>query len=326
MAKWIAKSIAQHAIAMLPYSQSWNYIFQKHVTKSLDLGSVWFQRRLRECRWHLENYFQTSAHPAARVLELGTGWYPTIPIAFWLCGVPKIFTFDIQPVLRREAVRETISSFLAAGSRGELAAILPWLQEDRLAVLRELLRSDDKPAALLHRMGIEAKVQDLRRSTIDAGSIDFAYSNGVLHEIPPSVLEGVFAEFRKVATPRFAMSHYVLMTDLYASFDSSISSLNFLKYSDRVWRFLDSPLQRHNRLRISDYRRLHESAGFALLYEHDECGSISDLDGIPIATRFRAYPREELLVARSWLVACIDPALFHCRAFSPGWTVTSPKA
>jgi hypothetical protein len=158
MPKWLVKATVQRAISMLPQSQSWNYVFQKHVTGSLNLDTVWFQRRLRECRWHLENYFNTSAHPNARVLELGTGWYPTIPLSFWLCGVSNIVTIDIQPVLRREAIRKTFESFIASAERGELATVLPWLKEDRLAVLKTLINREPPPTRILGDLGIAALV------------------------------------------------------------------------------------------------------------------------------------------------------------------------
>ncbi len=312
----------RRAISMLPRSQSWNYLLQKHVTKSLDLDTIWFQRRLRECRWHLENCFNTGGNPSTRVLELGTGWHPTIPLAFWLCGVSKIFTIDIQPVLRPETLRATFESFVASADRGELAAALPWLKEDRLAMLRTIIDRQDEPIQILRDLGIEALVRDARDSGLESASIDFFYSNSVLNEIPAHILTNIFSEFKRLASRRAAMSHYILLKDMYSSFDSSITSFNFLKYPDWAWNIFNSPLQCQNRLRVSDYRQIHQSNGFALLYEHDERGSPADLERVRIAKKFRRYSPDELLVTRSWIVSSIDPAPRVENSFSPGWMVT----
>jgi hypothetical protein len=146
----------------------------------------------------------------------------------------------------------------------------------------------------------------------------------VLHEIPEHILTGIVAEFKRLASPLFssspraAMSHYILMNDLYSTFDSSITPFNFLRYSDWAWKIFNSPLQYHNRLRISDYRRIHQSNSFTILYEHNERGSPTDLEKVPIAKKFRNYSSDELLVTRSWMVSCVDPAPFLASSFSPG--------
>jgi hypothetical protein len=321
MAKWIVKAALQRTISVLPGRQSVNYAFQKHITKSLDFDAIWFQRRLRECRWHLENYLNTTAHPNARIVELGTGWYPTIPVSFWLCGANKIYTFDIQPVLRIEALQNTFHSFIASADRGELREALPWVKEDRLAVLRHLIGKQGKPATILMDLGIEALIRDARNTGLESGTVDFLYSNSVLHEIPEHILISIFSEFKRLASTNGVMSHYIVMKDLYSLFDSSITQFNFLKYSDWTWSLLNNPLQYHNRLRVADYRRIHHSSGFTPLYEHDERGSPADLEKVRLAPKFMHYNTDDLLVTRAWIVSSVNPAAFAENTFSPGWIV-----
>ncbi len=69
------------------------------------------------------------------------------------------------------------------------------------------------------------------------------------------------------------MSHHINVLDYYANFDRSISGYNFLRYSEGAWRLLNSPLSYQNRLRLSDYRRIHRWSGFTLLREDNEPGS-----------------------------------------------------
>lgn len=259
------------------------------------------------------------------LLELGTGWYPTVPLSFWLCGVSNIVTIDIQPVLRREFFRATCESFIASGESGELTQALPWVKEDRVSLLRRVADREAPPAQLLAELGIKAVVKDARETGLESGSIDFFWSNGVLYEIPEGILTSIFAEFSRVASPTAVMSHYVLMKDPYADFDLSITPFNFLKYSDWTWNLLfNSPLQSNNRLRISDYRRIHESARFRIVYEHHERGLPADLDKIALAKRFQDYSRDELLITRSWIVSAVGPKSLNTRGFSPGWAAMRP--
>ena len=55
------------------------------------------------------------------------------------------------------------------------------------------------------------------------------------------------------------------MQDHYSFFDPGISAFNFLKFSEPTWSLINSSVHYQNRLRASDFRRLHEDAGFRLL-------------------------------------------------------------
>ena len=80
------------------------------------------------------------------------------------------------------------------------------------------------------------------------------------------------------------MRHQIDLSDHYSLFDSSITPLNFLKYSDFVWQFFSSTLYYQNRVLISEYREMHEDAGFKILREvRDKCpADLLDKIGIAI--------------------------------------------
>ena len=115
MAKWIIKTALQRAISWLPQSHRWNALFQNHFTHSIKLGLGTLQNRAEYCTKTLDAYF-TSGKPLSpgelQVLEVGTGWYPVIPVAFYLCGAGKISTFDIAPLLSANRVKEALNLFL----------------------------------------------------------------------------------------------------------------------------------------------------------------------------------------------------------------------
>ena len=99
------------------------------------------------------------------------------------------------------------------------------------------------------------------------------------------------------------MNHYVVLEDHYADYDPSITVFNFLKYPDRVWLLFNNSLHYQNRLRISDYRRIHAATGFGILAEDNLAGSSEQLSSIRLAKQFRRYSPADLAVVRSWMIA-----------------------
>lgn len=164
-------------------------------------------------------------------------------------------------------------------------------------------RGSGDPASLLAELGIEVAVRDARASGLRSSSIELSVSNNTLEHVAPNVLAGILGELRRVASAGGVSDHFIDMSDHYAHFDHSITEFNFLRYSDPVWRPLNNRLQYQNRLRLSDYRRLVEDAGFAIVAVEGERGSAPELDRIQLAPRFRGYSREDLLVLRIWVTA-----------------------
>jgi len=304
---WVLKAAAQSGLSLLPKNHVWNYLLQKHVTKSLDLNPEWFERKLAQSRMHIENYL--AARPARwaprSVFEIGTGWYPVLPLALYVCGAARIWTIDKFPWLRLDAVRATIRLFVEYAASGRLSQTLPWAREERLADLLQVLEDPQlrSAASMLERLKIYAWADDGGETGLPASSIDFLVSIGVLQYIPDGPLERIFVELRRIASPHAVMSHHISLDDDYAIFDPCITPYNFLQYPRSTWRLFNSSLNYQNRLRLSDYRRIHQSAGFKIVWEDNEKGSPADLDRVRLAKEFQCYPREELLVLRTWITS-----------------------
>ncbi len=96
---------------------------------------------------------------------------------------------------------------------------------------------------------------------------------------------------------------WMSLIDQYSYFDRSITPFNFLKYPARRWKHLNSPLTWLNRLRISDYCRLFDQAGFQITTETNTLGEVADLEKIQLAPEFQACAKEDLLVLTSWPAA-----------------------
>jgi hypothetical protein len=310
VAKWMVKAMVQGLLSCLPGSRSWNHLIQKYVTKTARLDERNFESKLELARKHLDFYHNhaTAAKNAFTVLELGTGYLPVVPVALALCGAGRICTIDKLSLLSLETTKEMLRYFIEYFRSGRLAQFLPRLMAPRLDRLNQIdMRGASSVQALLGPLGIQAIVGDARRTGLEDGSIHLIFSNAVLRDIPQSVLMDIFHEFRRVISSVGVMNHYVVLEDHYADYDPSISVFNFLKYPERVWRLFNNSLHYQNRLRISDYRRIHCQTGFGIVAENDQIGSREHLSSIRLAKEFRRYTPADLCVVRSWMIAVREP-------------------
>jgi len=340
MARWLLKAVAQKSISLLPYSDFWNGMLQRYVSGTLArLTPEWFAGKVLQGRRHLENYTAFALRPAGAlsapgavrsagfqpasgragfepasgeagpspsftVFEVGTGWYPIVPVSLYLCGASRIWTVDRMPMLRRDRVLETLRCFADCARSGKLATLLPRMRPDRLHVLRSTLDAGDAPLAeILRRMNIDYMPGDARHTGLPDGCADLVFSNLVLGYVRRELLPGIMAEFRRVVSPDGVMSHLIDMSDLYAAVDRRITPYNFLRYSAPTWRLLNNDVQHLNRLRITDYRELHEAAGFRIVHEECTPGSVETLKRVPLAREFRRYSPDDLAVLNAWIVS-----------------------
>ena len=307
MSKWVFKTALQRAISWLPQSHKFNALFQQYVTKGLHVKPASFETKVDNCRMHFEHYRKFSANPSQsiKVVELGTGWWPIIPVGLYLCGVEEIWTYDIAPLLRRDTFARILQFFVAYEQDGRLQKMLPAARPERLAQLAGLLARAERedPKALLESLNIHPMVRDARHTELPAGSIDLVYSNFCLEHIPASVQAELYAEFKRVSGHDSVMSHYIGIGDQYANFDDSISMFNYMKYTSKQWRFLNNPIIPQTRLRAGDYRNVIESSGFTVFLQRNINGAKEDLQKIKLAPEFQHYSEQDLLANFAWLVA-----------------------
>src|SRR5882762_3400246 len=307
MASWLVKALVQRGIGALPNPHYWNELLQDRVTHSLDLTKERFEVSLGNCRNHLEQlqrYGSTATSGSFSAFELGTGWFPTVPIGLFLCGAREVWTWDIVPFLRRERLKLTIRRFLELEHvlRGHFHAL-----PERLTRLREVMALCESPeglgpAELLERLGIYYRIGNASRSDLPPQSVDLIVSDVVLEYLSPEELFEILLEFRRIAVPDAVMSHTIGLGDQYASYESGITQFNFLRFPDWAWRCLNNPVIPLNRLRVSDYRRVFSESGFQVVDETSQRGDPAELARTPLAARFRGYSIEDLLVIYTWLV------------------------
>ncbi len=302
MQKWMLKAVVQKALSLLPAKHRLNYLFQRYVTKGVRLSEAYFQDRLIHLQQHLEAYGKYKGIPeGATALELGTGWYPVIPVGLFLAGADRIVTVDISPLMDREKVLTTLRQYQQARQRR-----LPGLPADegRWAVLDQVL--DDPGSytreALLRTLRLQYLVADARALPLPDHSVDLITSNNTFEHIYPEVLPAILREFGRVAKADAVMSHFVDMSDHFAHLDPAISIYHFLRFSERAWSWIDNDIQPQNRWRITHYRELYQRLGIPLTEELNRPGDLAALRRVPLDPAFAALPERDLAVSHSYLL------------------------
>ena len=306
------KAAVQKILSMLPYSHRWNEFAQRWVTHSLILDADGeFRDKLEACQ-QFTKYYQTAAQrtiEGAKIVELGTGFFPIIPIGLYLRGASEIWSWDIVRLLRRDTFKRTLELFIQFKENDLLEEILPGVEPERLRQLYELYEIADQraPHEMLERLNIHAVIGDVRKSGLAPQSVDFVFSHKVLQHLSREDLRSVLIEFRRLLKEEAVMCHHIGFRDQFASFDSSITPFNFLKYTKRQWKLIDNSIIPQNRLRIPDYRELLEQTNFCVTREDNLSGAQEDLRSVKLAQEFTNYSFDDLLVLTSWIVATPAP-------------------
>jgi len=290
--RWLAKAAVQKGIGVLPQGERLNYLFQRCVLHSLPAGDGALRQKFSRAVQHLGAYEEHSpgVEPSeATFYEFGAGWDLAIPLAYGLLGVGRQVLVDIRPSARVELVTDSLASFER-------------LRDELEEIAGRELRPAGGPVTRLEeleeRFGIRYLAPcDARGTGLPAASIDFVSSTDTCEHIPGADLAGIFRECRRLLRPGGAFSCRIDLQDHYAYFDRSLSKYHFLRYSDRAWSLVNSPLHHQNRLRSPEYLQLVRDAGFELVVEKPSGPSevgLKELESFPLAPRFRRFPPEDL--------------------------------
>jgi predicted nicotinamide N-methyase len=304
---WLLKAGVQGVISLVPGRHRLNALLQQHVTRSLTLSEEVFATKVAQCSHHLARFREVRGEDRSprAVLELGTGWYPIVPIGLALAGADGVTTLDVSSLTDADRTRRTLELYALWLNSGRLASALPGIDAARATEALSAAQKADTASAgdLLARVGVRSLVGDGRATGLPDGAVELVVSNNTFEHIPPAVLEAILVEMRRIASRDAVMDHFVDISDHYAHFDHSISEFNYLRYPPRAWRLFNNRLQYQSRLRASDYRRLIVDARFTVVAEEAQRGAAEELARIPLAPQFRRYAQDDLLVLRTWITA-----------------------
>ena len=296
MKKWIAKAIIQKIISYLPYSNNINFWFQKNITKGVNLTDEHFNDKLVHCSDHISLYKKSLNNLGIDCLELGTGWYPVVPIGLFLAGAKSITSIDLTSLCNKERLVSTIEKFKEWDSKSQLQFYIQDLVPKRLEMLKEISFENDFES-LLSQLNIKLIVGDARNIKLDSNSIDFIISNNVFEHIYPVILEPILFEFKRLLNESGKMSHFIDMSDHFAHNDESITIYNYLKYSDMKWSIIDNSVQPQNRMRLPEYIELFEKSNLKYEFQRLREGSKSQIDRVKLDNKYLKFDIKDVMIS-----------------------------
>ncbi|RMG63075.1 MAG: class I SAM-dependent methyltransferase [Bacteroidetes bacterium] len=291
MPSWILKAALQKTLDLLPGGPAlyrWGLARFSHRITSHFLAD-----RLAHVERHLAAW--QDAHPGqlpGRVLELGTGWCPVVPLGLWLCGVDQVDTYDIRLLVKTSTLEKLKAAILERAQEGQLKIHLPKLQSARLDQLLALSSGEQlSPQAWLARLGIRTFALPLSTRA------DLVISNNTFEHIPTRALRKLLPHLWAATRPGGVMSHYVDLVDHYSYFDARLSPFHFLRFSPSQWACIENRFQSQNRLRWPQYQVLFHEAGIPIDREECESEPAAALNALPLHEEFLTLPEPELLVS-----------------------------
>lgn len=296
---WKLKGLLQKTLGALPFGEPLHYLLQRVA------GGMRDPRR--EIAMKLEdwdgmvNQLRDAGVPlaGARMLEIGSGWYPLLPLACHLGGAAKVHTVDLNRLLKPQLMRLCVDLLGAELPRIAAVAGAPLADvEARYARMRERARDSRDPSTLTDG-GVEYLAPaDAAASGLPAGSIDIVFSNSVLEHVPPDAIRRIHAGTRALLREGGVAFHSVNCGDHYAYADRTVHQLNYLQFSDAQWAFWNNRFLYQNRLRAHQLVDMARDAGFeiALDNSHARPQRLQQLQALPLAEQFRHIAPEKLCI------------------------------
>lgn len=296
---WKMKGLAQKTLGVLPGGAGLHYALQRRYGGLRDFSG---ELAVKVDDWSImAGHLRDAGVPIAgtRFVEIGSGWYPTLPLCLMLGGAAAIHTYDLNRNLKPE---------LALGCMHKLGEFLPEIAkacDQPLAEVQarhaQLLRNAGDGSDLSKSSGgviHYAAPADAARTGLSDASVDVVYSNSVLEHVLPEVIPGLYVEAMRVLRPDGIMFHSVNCGDHYAYIDGNIHQLNYLQYSDEQWRFWDNEFLYQNRLRAHTFLDMARDAGFHIeldttTVDEDRLRQIKEL---PVDSQFAGLSDEALCI------------------------------
>jgi hypothetical protein len=305
---WKLKAAIQNLISLLPlnYGNYIYYLIQRHLGNLKCINPV---SRFQAAMGIIER-IEKNNHSIAdkKILEIGTGHQLNLPIALWLCGASEIITVDVNPYLKPMLVFEDIAYIHS--NRQEILNIFGHYAEqpvfkERFSKL--IAKTNTNFTSLLDTMNVQYWAPaDATCLNLDSQSIDYHISFTVLEHISPEILLRILQEGKRVLRKEGFFVHCIDFSDHFSHSDRSISSINFLKFSDSEWcRLAGNDFMFQNRLRIDDFLLLLDKAQLNIvsLEKTIDARAKEDLDrGLVLHESFRGKPSDVNATITAWLV------------------------
>ena len=309
MAKWWLKALAQTVLSYAPGGRQLNDLLRRRkLYTELDDWAV--KQGLMQIQM-LENSGISIAK--ARVLELGTGWQPIIPLLFRAYGSAEVYMYDLNRYMNHHLLKATLQQLLhtrtaIANVADEIGLNGQRLQYGLIELANEISDWGMSFGEMLEQLSLRyCAPADVRCTGLPNASIRIFASRATLEHIPLPEVSEIYRETCRILQPEGAMVHIVDHSDHWQHYDRGISRINFLRHGDFVWALINWPIAYHNRARSHEHLQLIESSGFKIVYLRAE----PDPKALQDAKRFRnslvgkywTMQPEQLAVLTTYVVA-----------------------
>ena len=272
----------------------------------MNLGEEHFGNKYGHLLDHLQHFEEKTGGSlqGKDCLELGTGWYPVIPIGYFLNGAKRICSVDISSLTTSESLLICITEILKRESI--FFKQMPHLDKSRWAVLKEIqancspLTPLDEICRMIH---LEILVQDARQLDFNDNSFDFVSSNNTFEHIFADILAGILPELWRVTKTDGLMSHFIDLSDHFAHMDGAITIYNFLQFSEKAWQRIDNDIQPQNRWRWKQYLALYEQLNIPAISKRIRPGNLEEVRSLSLAFPFSEMTEEEVAISHGYVLS-----------------------
>jgi SAM-dependent methyltransferase len=304
---WKLKAKIQNLVSLLPGSLSY-YIY------------YWIQRKfggLRRDRLNPINRLEAGIETVKRIeqvgcspigatfLEVGTGRRINTILAFWLLGAEKVVTLDLNPYLKEELVRADLEYIVK--NKSEIENLFEnRIFNNRLDALLEFVEFPYQMKSLLKFLNVEyIALGDASHLSLPDSSVDFHTSYTVLEHIPPEIIKAILKEGQRILKQDGLFVHCIDYSDHFSHSDKSISSVNFLQFSDNYWdKIAGNRYMYMNRLRHDDFIDLFQNLNCKILMNEPDVDKnlIVQKLSFDLDARFKSKSDEVISTVGSWII------------------------
>jgi len=283
---WQAKARAFAVLSNIPFGETLHYAMQRYVTRRLPRPEKQVRSIYTSARRLIDLYETLGPRPLrdSTCFEFGAGRDLVVPLAFSAHGAKRFITVDIERLAKLPLIR----SNAAVVSRASGVA------RPDIHAMEDLERAWN----IDYRAPADARATDLA-----SGSVDCAVSVETLEHIPREDIRAILKELRRILRPDGLALMRIDYGDHFKGFDRSISSFNFLTYSEEEWAPFQSRFQYVNRLRHSEYLQLFKEAGLDVLRDDPDRRPPEQPIMERLAPCFRKFSAEDLFTLGSLVIA-----------------------
>ena len=213
------------------------------------------------------------------VLEIGSGWFPVIPILLARDGARQIVMSDLNVHMDDITFRET-ASFLKKR----------FPDDEYIQNIKEF-----QSMPITYCAPFDA-------ARIGDNSLDIIISNTVLEHIPRSDIYNLFSTLRPKISPAGSMVHLVDHSDHFEHYDKSLSKINFLTWTEEKHAVINYLIRDgENRMRHHEYHQVFADSGYEVIEEETDIDekTLQTVDTLQLVYPYSRMQPEQLAAITS---------------------------